>query len=75
MRNIVYITLIFLFFGCNGFLDDYSQDLVVPKTVSDLSEVILGSGYLPSKEVDELSSGSMGWFLHILDDDVNTVRS
>ncbi len=75
MRNIVYITLIFLFFGCNGFLDDYSQDLVVPKTVSDLSEVILGSGYLPSKEVDELSSGSMGWFLHILDDDVNTVMS
>lgn len=75
MRNIVYIALIFLFFGCKGFLEDYSQDMVVPKTVSDLNEVLLGSGYLPSGEVSTLNSGTMGWFLHILDDDVNTVMA
>lgn len=75
MKNVAYIALIFLFLGCKGFLEDYSQDLVVPKTVADLSEVLLGSGYLPSKEVNTLNEGTMGWFLHILDDDVNTVMS
>ncbi len=73
MKNIVYIVLLFLFTGCGDFLDDYSQDLVVPKTVSDLSEVLLGSGYLPTKELNGMNGGTIGWWLHILDDDVNTV--
>lgn len=75
MKNIVCIILLIWFTGCKGFLEDYSQDLVVPKTVSDLSEVLLGSGYLPSKEVEKLNSGTMGWWLHILDDDINTVMA
>lgn len=75
MKNIVYIVLLLLFSGCKDFLEDYSQDMVVPKTVADLSEVLLGSGYLPSYELETLNTGTIGWFLHILDDDVNTVMS
>lgn len=59
--------------GCN-YLDDYSQDLVVVRSVADLDEVLLGSVYMPSKEeVEELAWGDVGWWRHILDDDVNTV--
>lgn len=75
MKNITYALLLLLFTGCQDFLEDYSQDLVVPKTVSDLNEVLLGSGYLPSKEVEVLYNGTIGWFLHILDDDMNTVMT
>ena len=52
MKNIIYIIALILFSGCGNFLDEYSQDLVVPKTVSDLNEVLLGNGYLPSAEVE-----------------------
>ncbi len=73
MKNIIYIAILILFTGCGNFLDEYSQDLVVPKTVSDLNEVLLGNGYVPSSEVQYLRSGSIGWQLNILDDDINTV--
>ena len=73
MRGIIYIVILILFFGCGNFLDEYSQDLVVPKTVSDLNEVLLGNGYIPSLEIEYLRNGSIGWQLNILDDDINTV--
>ena len=73
MKNIVVFVLLILFTSCDDFLEDYSQDLVVPKTVTDLNEVLLGSAYLKSTEVPSLSSGSFGWWLHLLDDDINTV--
>lgn len=73
MKNIIYIAILILFTGCGNFLDEYSQDLVVPKTVSDLNEVLLGNGYVPSSEVQYLRRGSIGWQLNILDDDINTV--
>ncbi len=73
MKRFIYTIIVVLFSGCSDFLEDYSQDLVIPKTVSDLNEVILGNGYLPSDEVKDLALGTMGWWLHILDDDVNTV--
>ncbi len=75
MKHIIYIALLVLFTACSDFLEDYSQDLVVPKTVSDLNEVLLGSGYLPSDIVKELRSGTIGWWLHILDDDINMVMT
>ena len=73
MRSFFYTIVLILFTGCGHFLDDYSQDLVVPKTVSDLNEILLGNGYIPSWEVKYLRNGSIGWQLNILDDDVNTV--
>ena len=45
MKNIIYIIALILFSGCGNFLDEYSQDLVVPKTVSDLNEVLLISTF------------------------------
>ena len=73
MKNIVYIIVLVLFPSCGNFLDEYSQDMVVPKTVSDLNEVLLGNGYLPSSEIEYLKNGSIAWQIHLLDDDINTV--
>ncbi|TXH54487.1 MAG: RagB/SusD family nutrient uptake outer membrane protein [Bacteroidia bacterium] len=67
------LLLVTLFTSCGKFLDDYSQDLVIPKTVQELDEVLLGNGYLPRKEVSELSKGGLTWWTHLLDDDINTV--
>lgn len=73
MKNIFIVLIILIASACN-YLDDYSQDLVVAKSVSDLDEVLLGSVYLPSKSsVKDLAYGDMGWWLHIMDDDVNGV--
>lgn len=72
MKYVVYIFLLCLLGGCH-YLDDYSQDLVVVKSVTDLDEVVLGSGYLQSNAlVKELVASNECWWLHILDDDVNT---
>lgn len=74
MKKIIYIIVAaILLVGCDSFLGDYSQDLVVPRTVSDFDEIMLGSLYIPSKTVSELRQGTPGWWLHILDDDINTV--
>lgn len=73
MKYIYYIFFLILCSGCGKFLDDYSQDLVIPKTVADLNEVLLGSAYLPTMEVKDLKNGGLAWWLHILDDDINTV--
>lgn len=76
MKKLIYILIGICCMGCGNFLDDYSQDLVVPKSVSDLDEVLLGSGYLPYGKADRLAGGGVGWWLHILDDDINTaIRS
>ncbi len=69
----LYIVALFLFSSCGKFLDDYSQDMVIPKTVQDFDELLLGNGYLPRKEVANLNNGGLSWFLQILDDDSNTV--
>lgn len=73
MKKLIYLLIGICCLGCSNFLEDYSQDLVVPKTVSDLDEVLLGSAYLPYGKADRLTGGGIGWWLHILDDDVNTI--
>lgn len=73
MKWIYSLILITLLSSCSKFLDQYSQDLVIPKKVQDLDEVLLGNGYLPRKEVSELYKGGSNWWLHLLDDDINTV--
>lgn len=59
--------------SCGDFLSEYSQDMIVAKTVYDFDEVMLGNVYLRSSAV---STGPTGFrtcgFLNILDDDVNT---
>ena len=48
-KNILLVLAVMILVRC-GYLDDYSQDMVVVKSVSDLDEVLLGSVYIPSKE-------------------------
>lgn len=72
MRRMIYLLYCLVFAGCN-YLDDYSQDLVIAKKVADLDEVLLGSAYLRYGSPDNLAGGDVGWWLHLLDDDVNGV--
>ena len=48
-KYLLYIVCFISFTSCGDFLDEYSQDLVVVKTVEDLDEVLLGDVYLPNK--------------------------
>ena len=45
MKRIIYILFCLSIAGCN-YLEDYSQDLVIAKSVQDVDELLLGSGYL-----------------------------
>lgn len=77
MKKIIYSALILLVCGCSDFLKEYSQDLVVAKTVTDYDELMLGSVYMPSYQYSKRrlpnASVSCG-FLNVLDDDINMVK-
>lgn len=59
--------------SCGDFLDEYSQDMVVPKTVSDLEETLIGACYMKSTETAYGMSNASCGFFNMLDDDINTV--
>lgn len=73
MKTFFYMILIILFSGCGDFLEEYSQSLVVVKTVNDLDEILLGDVYLPSNSVSMFSAANYASFMNFMDDDVNTV--
>lgn len=59
--------------SCSDFLNEYSQDMVVAKTVWHFDEVLLGNGYIKSSIVSGGPTiGRTGGIFNILDDDVNT---
>ena len=58
--------------GCDDFLDQYSQDLVVAKSVTDLNELLVGDVYLRSHEVSKGMNAGVYGFVNALDDDINT---
>lgn len=58
--------------SCNDFLDQYSQDRVVAKSVQDLNELLVGDVYLKSEAVNKGVSANTYGFINILDDDINT---
>ena len=62
------------FVACDDFLSEYSQDMVIAKTVTHLDEVLLGSVYVPSYGVTAPDGQSVCGFLNILDDDINTAK-
>ena len=72
-KYLLYIVCFISFTSCGDFLDEYSQDLVVVKTVEDLDEVLLGDVYLPNKAPTAFLSSSFVSWLNFLDDDINTV--
>lgn len=73
-HNILALLLIPTLLGsCSNFLSEYSQDMVVPQSVSDIEEVLLGETYMKSTEVSYgMNNGTCGFF-NLLDDDINTV--
>ena len=60
--------------SCDDFLAQYSQDLVVAKSVSDLNELLVGDVYLRSYTVDNGMNGGTYAFVNCLDDDINMAR-
>jgi hypothetical protein len=50
--------------ACAGFLEEKSQDEVIPKTAVDFRELLLGSGYPP------VSTQDPAYFLNYMDDDI-----
>lgn len=48
--------------GCSKFLEEKSQDEVIPKTAVDFKELLMGSGYFPNEEPNA--------FTYYMDDDV-----
>ena len=72
MKKIIYILFCFSIVGCD-YLEDYSQDLVIAKSVQDVDELLLGSGYLRYNSPDYLAYGDPCYWIHLLDDDVNGI--
>ncbi len=74
IRNIIRIYLsAMILWGCSDFLSEYSQDMIIPKTVNDLNELLIGEVYMPSyKQSYGMNNGSCCFF-NMLDDDINTV--
>lgn len=71
--NICLSILVVIGTGCSDFLSEYSQDLIIAKTVQDLDELLIGAVYLPSYPKNYgINSGVCGFF-NLLDDDINTV--
>lgn len=74
MKKLLILLIVFLNTGCKKFLTDYSQDLVIVKTTTDLDELMLGSAYLPSAVLNSfISARNVSPFLNLMDDDVNSV--
>ena len=75
MKKLLILLVVFINIGCKKFLTDYSQDLVIVKTTTDLDEIMLGSAYLPSQDgiTAFVSTRNTAPFLNFLDDDINTV--
>lgn len=76
MKKIILLfvcTVSFLCSSCSDFLEEYSQDMIIAKQVSDLDEVLLGSVYIPSSEISYgMSASGCGSFMNILADDIGT---
>ena len=66
-KNFLIILSIILFFSsCNDFLEEYSQDKIIPKTVTDYSNLLYGEAYLKNDLMN---------YLHLMTDDVTTYFS
>lgn len=58
--------------SCSGFLEERSQDLIIPKSVKDYREFLFGEGYLRDNIIvhtwldvmtDDVKENISGWFL------------
>lgn len=67
MKKLIYIIVVVLFSSCGDFLEESSQDLIIPKTVKDYSEFLFGEGYIRNNT-------SIHTYLDIMTDDVEEKR-
>ena len=63
MKKLIYIIIVVFFSSCENFLEESSQDLIIPKTVKDYSEFLFGEGYIRDNT-------SIHTYLDIMTDDV-----
>ncbi|WP_073347840.1 RagB/SusD family nutrient uptake outer membrane protein [Bacteroides congonensis] len=61
------------FCGCSDFLSEYSQDMVIPKNVQQLDELLIGDVYMQSNKMEYGMNNQSCQFFNLLDDDINTV--
>jgi len=59
---ISYIVLILSLLSCSDFLEEKSQDLIIPKTASEFKEFILGEAYNNGSDLNQ--------YLDVMTDDV-----
>ncbi|WP_292268259.1 RagB/SusD family nutrient uptake outer membrane protein [Butyricimonas sp.] len=71
--NIFGILWSVLLVACGDFLEEYPRDLQYVNSISDLSELLVGDGYMISRETgqyeDEGETTIASW-IHLMDDDV-----
>ena len=67
--SVICTLLTWSFVSCDDFLSEYSQDMVIAKTVTHLDEVLLGDVYIRSSTVSYGPSSGRCAFFNILDDD------
>lgn len=77
MKYSIYTWIIILYLinsGCSDFLEEYSKDQVYAASCEDLDEVLIGNGYMKSKDPwrFSISMNSSVYYpeLFVLDDDV-----
>lgn len=75
VKTVSILLIAIILSSCSDFLKEYSQDLVIPKTPTDLDELLVGGvdGYLPSTQVESNNVNLIGSWFNILDDDLNGV--
>jgi tetratricopeptide (TPR) repeat protein len=63
----IYLLIIAFLFSCGDFLEEISQDQIVPKTVKDYKEILFGEAYP--------STGAVHDWLDLMTDDVKAMRN
>lgn len=66
LKYIAILCCALIFFSCEKFLEEESQDLVVPKSVQDYRELLFGEGY-------SRGSNTVNLYLDIMSDDVTEI--
>ena len=71
--NIFGILWSVLLVSCGDFLEEYPRDLLYVNSISDLSELLVGDGYMISRETsdsDDEGETTIASWIHLMDDDV-----
>lgn len=62
---IIILSVTLVLSGCSGFLREYSQDAVYPRTYTDLDELLIGEGYMTVRRTGPVSSGTKLYYPYV----------